>query len=100
MHPRVRSFVKDRVTHATIFRNGEFPRVHNDPFDRLLAAQALKEDLQKNEIGKPRNMRRCAKSAGREISAVHPFRESNNPIKHSSFRVFCVFRILHHRIWI
>lgn len=33
------------LTHAAIFRSGELPRVHNDPFDRLLAAQALEEDL-------------------------------------------------------
>lgn len=27
-----------------IFRSGELPRVHNDPFDRLLAATAIIED--------------------------------------------------------
>ena len=31
-------------THAAIYRS-ELPRVHNDPFDRLLAAQALEEEL-------------------------------------------------------
>jgi len=45
MRPRVRSFANDGATHAAIFRSGELPRVHNDPFDRLLAAQALEEDL-------------------------------------------------------
>lgn len=33
------------LTHAAIFRSGELPRVHNDPFDRLIAAQALEENL-------------------------------------------------------
>ncbi len=33
------------LTHATIYRSGELPRVHHDPFGRLLAAQALKEKL-------------------------------------------------------
>ena len=33
------------LTQAVIFLSGELPRVHNDPFDRLLAAQALEEDL-------------------------------------------------------
>ena len=33
------------LTHSAIFRSGELPRVHKDPFDRLLAAQALEEDL-------------------------------------------------------
>ena len=33
------------ISHGIIYRSGELPRVHNDPFDRLLAAQALEEDL-------------------------------------------------------
>ena len=33
------------ISHGVIFRSDELPRVHNDPFDRLLAAQALEEDL-------------------------------------------------------
>ena len=33
------------LTHAAIFRSGELPRVHNDPFDRLIAAQAIEEGL-------------------------------------------------------
>ena len=33
------------LTHAAIYRSGELLRVHNDPFDRLLAAQALEEEL-------------------------------------------------------
>jgi PIN domain nuclease of toxin-antitoxin system len=34
------------ISHDVIFRSTEFPRVHNDPFDRLIAAQALEENLQ------------------------------------------------------
>ena len=33
------------ISHGVIFRSGELPRVHHDPFDRLLAAQALEGDL-------------------------------------------------------
>lgn len=33
------------ISHGIIYRSGEIPRVHNDPFDRLLAAQALEEEL-------------------------------------------------------
>jgi PIN domain nuclease of toxin-antitoxin system len=33
------------VTHDAIFRSGELPRVHADPFDRLIAAQALDSAL-------------------------------------------------------
>ena len=33
------------ISHKVIFRSGELPRVHNDPFDRLLAALALEENL-------------------------------------------------------
>jgi PIN domain nuclease of toxin-antitoxin system len=33
------------LTHAAIFRSGELPRAHADPFDRLLAAQALEEQM-------------------------------------------------------
>jgi PIN domain nuclease of toxin-antitoxin system len=33
------------ISHNAIFRSGELPRVHNDPFDRLLAAQAIEEML-------------------------------------------------------
>ena len=29
------------LNHDAIFRSGELPRVHADPFDRLLAAQAI-----------------------------------------------------------
>lgn len=30
---------------AVMFRSGELPRVHSDPFDRLLASQAIEEGL-------------------------------------------------------
>ncbi len=30
-----------RLDHAALYRSGELPRVHPDPFDRLLAAQAI-----------------------------------------------------------
>ena len=33
------------LTHAAIFRSGELPRIHADPFDRLLAAQAIESSL-------------------------------------------------------
>ena len=33
------------LTRDVIFRNGELPRTHADPFDRLLAAQAIASDL-------------------------------------------------------
>lgn len=33
------------LTHAAIFRSGELPKKHADPFDRLLAAQALEEQM-------------------------------------------------------
>lgn len=33
------------LTHDAIFRSGELPKTHMDPFDRLLAAQALGEQL-------------------------------------------------------
>ncbi len=33
------------LTHDVIFRSGELPKTHMDPFDRLLAAQALCEQL-------------------------------------------------------
>ena len=33
------------LSHDTLFRCGELPRVHNDPFDRLLAAQAIEEGM-------------------------------------------------------
>ena len=33
------------LTHDAIFRSGELPKAHRDPFDRLLAAQALTEQL-------------------------------------------------------
>ena len=33
------------LTHAAIFRSGELPRVHKDPFDRMLAAQAIEDAL-------------------------------------------------------
>ena len=33
------------LTHAAIFRSGELPQVHADPFDRLLAAQAIEFSL-------------------------------------------------------
>ena len=34
------------IEHEALFRSGELPPVHNDPFDRLLAAQALAEPFQ------------------------------------------------------
>ncbi len=33
------------LSHATFFRSGELPKVHTDPFDRLLAAHALEEQM-------------------------------------------------------
>ncbi|MEN3941687.1 type II toxin-antitoxin system VapC family toxin [Prosthecobacter sp. SYSU 5D2] len=33
------------LTHAAIFRSGELPRSHVDPFDRLLAAQAIESGM-------------------------------------------------------
>jgi len=33
------------VTREAIFRSGELPRMHADPFDRLLAAQAIESGL-------------------------------------------------------
>lgn len=33
------------LNHSAIFRSGELPRVHQDPFDRLLAAQAIEEGM-------------------------------------------------------
>ncbi len=33
------------VTREAIFRSGEMPRTHADPFDRLLAAQAIESGL-------------------------------------------------------
>lgn len=33
------------LTHAAIYRSGELPRNHADPFDRLLAAQAIEEQM-------------------------------------------------------
>lgn len=33
------------LTHHAVFRSGELPRVHPDPFDRLLAAQAVEEGM-------------------------------------------------------
>lgn len=33
------------ISHDSIFRSGELPRVHNDPFDRLLAAQSIEESM-------------------------------------------------------
>ncbi len=33
------------ISHGSIFRSGELLRVHNDPFDRLLAAQAIEEGM-------------------------------------------------------
>ena len=32
-------------TREAVFRSGELPRVHADPFDRLLAAQAIESSL-------------------------------------------------------
>ena len=42
MHHRL---IRLPLTHAAIFRSGELRRIHNDPFDRLLAAQAREEEL-------------------------------------------------------
>jgi len=33
------------LTHDAIYRSGELPRVHCDPFDRLLAAQAMEAGM-------------------------------------------------------
>ena len=33
------------LNHDSIFRSGELPRVHADPFDRLLAAQAIEAGM-------------------------------------------------------
>ena len=33
------------LDHGAIFRSGELPRVHPDPFDRLLAAQAIESGM-------------------------------------------------------
>lgn len=33
------------LDHAAIFRSGELPRKHADPFDRLLAAQAIESGM-------------------------------------------------------
>lgn len=33
------------LTHEAIYRSGELPRVHADPFDRLLAAQAMEAGM-------------------------------------------------------
>ena len=33
------------LTPAAIYRSGELPRAHADPFDRLLAAQAIEEGM-------------------------------------------------------
>lgn len=33
------------LTHSAIYRSGELPRVHVDPFDRLLAAQAMENGM-------------------------------------------------------
>ena len=33
------------VSEASLFRSGELPRLHADPFDRLLAAQAIEASL-------------------------------------------------------
>ena len=33
------------ISKDAIFRSGELPRVHSDPFDRLLAAQAIEEGM-------------------------------------------------------
>jgi PIN domain nuclease of toxin-antitoxin system len=33
------------LTHAAIFRSGDLPKRHADPFDRLLAAQAIELSL-------------------------------------------------------
>ncbi len=34
-----------RLDHAALYRSGELPRVHPDPFDRLLAAQAIETGM-------------------------------------------------------
>ncbi len=34
-----------RLDHAALYRSGELPRVHPDPFDRLLAAQAIEAGM-------------------------------------------------------
>ena len=33
------------IIQEAVYLSGELPRVHNDPFDRLLAAQAIEENL-------------------------------------------------------
>ena len=33
------------VSEAALFRSGELPKIHADPFDRLLAAQAIEASL-------------------------------------------------------
>src|SRR5207302_209674 len=33
------------LSHETIYRAGELPKIHADPFDRLIAAEALVRDL-------------------------------------------------------
>ena len=33
------------LDHAALYRSGELPRVHPDPFDRLLAAQAIEAGM-------------------------------------------------------
>ena len=33
------------LSHDAIFRSGELPRVHADPFDRLIAAQAIESGM-------------------------------------------------------
>lgn len=33
------------LTHSAIYRSGELPRTHVDPFDRLLAAQAIESGM-------------------------------------------------------
>ena len=34
-----------KLTHEAVFRSGELPRMHADPFDRLLAAQAIEAGI-------------------------------------------------------
>ncbi len=34
-----------RLDHAALYRSGELPQVHPDPFDRLLAAQAIEAGM-------------------------------------------------------
>ncbi len=34
-----------RLDHAALYRSGELPRLHPDPFDRLLAAQAIEAGM-------------------------------------------------------